>query len=64
MVNFLLLYLEMYIEPHLGLVLEQNWAFSMDPLMVLMMARLRDYCLEVHWGILMAKFLALMKASN
>ena len=32
--------------------------------MVIMMARFRDYCLEVHWDLLMEKCLALMKASD
>ena len=36
----------------------------MDPLIVTMMARLRAYFLNVHWDILMAKCLDLMKASN
>ena len=49
-------------EPHLGLMLEHSWPIYMDPLMVLMMASLRDYCLEVHWDILMVKYLDLMKA--
>ena len=32
--------------------------------MVLIMEILRDYFLEVHWDILMVKFLDLMNASN
>ena len=32
--------------------------------MILVMARFRAYCLEVHWDIIMANLLALMKASN
>ena len=34
----------------------------MGPLMVLMMASLRDYCLKNNWDILMVKCLALMKS--
>ena len=36
----------------------------MDHLMVLMMARFRDCCMETHWDILTVNFMALMKASN
>ena len=36
----------------------------MDPLMVIMMERLRDYCLETHWDVLMVKCSALIKASD
>ena len=36
----------------------------MDPLVVLMMVRFRDYLLETHWDLLMLKCLSLMKASN
>ena len=36
----------------------------MDPLMVLMMESLSDYCLETHWDLLMIKCLALIDASN
>ena len=36
----------------------------MDPLIVLMMKILRDYCLEVHWGLPMKNRLYLMKESN
>ena len=32
--------------------------------MVLMMASLRAYCLEVHWNLLKVKYLDLMKALN
>ena len=43
---------------------EHSWALYMDPLMVLMMGILQGDFLEVHWDILMVKFLDLMKASN
>ena len=36
----------------------------MYPLMVIMMARLRDYFFETHWDLIMVKSLALIKASN
>ena len=36
----------------------------MDILMVLMMASLRDYCLDFYWDIPMEKRLDPMKASN
>ena len=45
-------------------MLEHSWALYMDPLMVLMMGILQGDFLEVHWDILMVKFLDLMKASN
>ena len=32
------------------------------PLMVILMARLRDYGLKFHWDLLMLKFLDMMKA--
>ena len=47
-VNCLALCFDMYIESHLGLMLEQTWAPEMDPLIFLMMARLRTYWLETH----------------
>ena len=36
----------------------------MDPLMVLMMEILSNYCLETHWGIMMVKYLVTMNSSN
>ena len=51
-------------ESHLVLMLEQSWDLYMDPLMVIRMAILRDYRLEMYWGLLMVKCLVLMKASN
>ena len=36
----------------------------MYPLMVFMMTSLRDYFLDTHWDIIMAKCLELMMASN
>ena len=51
-------------ESNLGLMLEHSWAIYMDPLMVQMMAILRDYLLEVHWDLLMVKLLIMMKASK
>ena len=55
MVKCLALYLEIWMESHLGLMLEQSWALKMELLMVLTTASLRDYCLEVHWDLLMVK---------
>ena len=54
----------MYMESHLGLMLEQSWDFWVDPLMVILMVSLRDYCFETHWCVLMVKCLDIMKASN
>ena len=51
-------------KSHLGLMLEQNWALEIGPLMELIIANLRAYWLGVHWDIMMVKFLALTKASN
>ena len=36
----------------------------MDHLMVLMIAILRDHFLLTHWGLLVVKCLALIRASN
>ena len=54
----------MYMESHLGLILEHSWNFVMDPLMVLIMTSLRYYCLGDNWYLLMVKCLAMMKALN
>ena len=62
MLTYLVLYLEMYMESHLGLILEPIWDFYIDPLMVLINASLREYFLETQWDILMLKCLDLMKA--
>ena len=62
MVKCLALYLETYMESHLGLILEQIWTFYMDHLMVLIMAIFRSYFLETLWYILMVKCLDLMEA--
>ena len=43
-------------------LLEHSWTLYMDHLMVMMMASLSYYGLEVHWDLLMVKCLALMKA--
>ena len=56
--------LGMYMESHLGLLLEHSWALYMDPLIVLMMSSLRGYCLETNWNLLMVNCMAPMKASN
>ena len=39
-------------ESNLGWMLEQSWGPYMDPLMVLMTASFRDYCMETHWDIM------------
>ena len=57
MVKFLAIYLEMYMESHLGLMLEQRLDIYMYPLMILMITSLRDYCLETNWDLLMGKCL-------
>ena len=51
-------------ESYLGLMLEQNWTLYMVPLIILMMARLGDCCLEIQCDLLMVKLLALITASN
>ena len=43
-------------------MLEHSWALYIDPLMVLIMERLRAYFLETRWGLIVVKLLALMKA--
>ena len=45
-------------------MLEQRWGIQMDLLMVIMMVRFRDYCLEVQRYLLMVKCLYLTKSSN
>ena len=63
-VKFLALYLEMYMESRLGLMVEQSWDIFMGPLMILNMESLRAYCVDTHWYILMVKCMDLMKAST
>ena len=63
-VKCLALYLEMYTESYLESMLEQIWALYMDHLIVLMMVRLRYYCLKTHCNMLRVNCLAMMKALN
>ena len=51
-------------ESHLGLILEQIWEIYIDPLIIIIMASSRDYCLGTNWYLLMVKCMALIKASN
>ena len=51
-------------ESHLGLMLKHSWLFLTDPVIVLMLASLRAFFLEIHLGILMGKCSDLMKAPN
>ena len=55
MVIILVVYIEMYMESHLGLMLEQSWVLEIGILVVIIMARFRAYFLKVHWNLLMAK---------
>ena len=43
MLTCLSLYLELWIESHLGLILEQSWALKMDPMRTYPMEILRGY---------------------
>ena len=52
-VKFLTLYLEMYKDSHLGLMLEPGWGLDMDTFVVLMMESFRDYLLDTHWDLFM-----------
>ena len=36
----------------------------MNPLLILIITSLRDYCIENHWDLLMVKCLALLGASK
>ena len=64
MVKCFALYFKMFMESHLGLMLDQIWDLYIESLMVVIMVILRDSFFESHWYILMLKCLDLMKASN
>ena len=51
-------------ESHSGWMLEHSWDTYMDHLMVLFMARFRDYLMGTHGYILTVKCMALIKASD
>ena len=55
-------YLEMQMESYLIMMLEQIWSLQMYPLMIINMESMGGYLFKTHWGILIVKCLALMKA--
>ena len=64
MVKSLVVYLEIQMEPHWFLILEQIWDLYIYHLMVLMIINLKGYCFEFHWDIHMVMIFTLMKASD
>ena len=54
-VNLLALYLGMYMESHVLLLLEHILDPYIDTLKALMMATLMNYCLDTHLDVLVVK---------